>query len=77
VDIMASLLQRSSPVYLVDLACYKPPEELRVRKDDVVAMGHELKVGCCSREVITACWLVCHSELSWPGRRHAPSEAIA
>jgi hypothetical protein len=42
---MASLLPGSSPVYLVDLACYKPPEELRVRFQDIQTMGEKLKVG--------------------------------
>jgi hypothetical protein len=43
----ASLLglpRRQRPVYLVDLHCYKPPEELRVKKEDVTRMGHASQV---------------------------------
>lgn len=50
----SSLLARGRPVYLVDLHCYKPPEELRVKKEDLAQLGKTLKVSAAGRWVLGA-----------------------
>lgn len=41
---MASLLSRSRPLYLVDLNCFRPDEELMVSKRDIETLWKDSMV---------------------------------